>query len=114
MARLRTFVLRLTFGENAPHAMPEYLINGFDVTFDEVTGEIGPGKTVTATAPPESYPHTLVLRGPDTGQWDILEGAVTYWYEDEEPWTCPLGAVILREREDLQLLYAKPNWIVEV
>ncbi|HOV61222.1 MAG TPA: hypothetical protein PK349_09190 [Candidatus Hydrogenedentes bacterium] len=114
MARLRTFLLRLTFGDKAPDRMPEYLVNGFEVGFDEVVGELAPGKTVMATAHPESYPHTLILRGPDTDQWDIHEAAITYYYEDEDPWTCRLGAVILRAEEDLQLLYTRPNRIVEV
>lgn len=114
MARLRTFVWRVTFGENAPDTLPEYLINGFEVPFDDVEGEPGPGRTVTATAHPESYPHTLVLQGPPAGQWDLLESSITYHYENEPPWTCRLGAVVLRENRHFQLLYAKPNRIIQV
>jgi len=114
MPRLDTFQLKLTTGNAGPGGVPKYTINGFPLDFDEQSGGTGPGETLEAVAHPQSFPHTLVLSGPEQGDWEILGGEIVYRCDGEEAYTVKLGAVTLDDRADLNLWYARPAKVFDV
>lgn len=114
MPRLDTFKLSLRTGDSGPGAVPKYTINGFPLEFDEFEGGTGPGETLQAVAHPQSFPHTLILSGPEEGNWDIEGGEITYHCDGDDPYTLTLGAVSLDDHADLNLWYAKPPKVFDV
>ena len=105
---LQSFTLVLKTGERGNPDVPRYAINGFPLDFDETSGGCGPGEVFQATGTPQSFPHSLLLVGPRSGEWDIEEASVTLWTEGDKPYTVRLGAVTLDERSDLNLWYDPP------
>jgi len=114
MPRLETFTLTLKTGERGLDATPQYLINGFALDFDSVEGGTGPGETLKATGDPQSFPHSLVLRGPVGGPWDIESAEITYDVFQAEPYTIRLGSVTLDDESDLNIWYERPEKVVDV
>ena len=114
MPRLDTFQLVLQTGESGPGAVPKYSINGFPLEFDDYEGGTGPGETLQAVAHPQSFPHTLILSGPEDGSWDIVGAEITYHCDGDEPYSLTLGEVVLGDHDDLNLWYAKPPEVFDV
>jgi hypothetical protein len=114
MPRLDTFQLKLTTGNEGPGGVPKYTINGFPLEFDESSGGTAPGETLDAVAHPQSFPHTLVLSGPEQGNWEILGGEIRYQCDGEEAYTISLGAITLDDRADLNLWYVRPPRVFDV
>lgn len=114
MPRLDTFQLILETGDQGPGGVPKYTINGFPLEFDEQTGGTGPGETLEAVGHPQSFPHTLVLSGPEEGDWEIRGGEIRYRCDGEDPYTIKLGAVTLDDHADLNLWYARPPKVFDV
>jgi hypothetical protein len=114
MPRLETFYLKLKTGERGLPGPPQYVINGFPLDFDEVSGSTEPGGVLEATAHPQSFPHSLVLRGPKQGVWDIEGLEITYHVAGREPYSVKLGGVELDEESDLNLWYEPPARVFDV
>ena len=114
MPRLDTFQLTLHTGEAGPGTPPKYTINGFPLDFDEYEGGTGPGETLQAVAHPQSFPHTLILSGPEEGNWEIEGAEITYHCDGDAPYSLTLGAVTLDDHADLNLWYAKPPKVFDV
>lgn len=114
MPRLDTFQLSLITGETGPGCVPKYSINGFPLEFDEQTGGTNPGETLEVVAHPQSFPHTLILSGPESGNWEIAGAEITYQCDGEDPYTVKLGAVTLDDHADLNLWYARPPKVFDV
>ena len=114
MAKLNSFRLTITTGGTGPGAIPRYSINGFLVDFDETQGGVGVGETFVAAASPYSFPHTLLLVGPESGTWEIEKMDAWYDCEGEEPYTVLLGAVTLDAQSDLNLWYERPERVLDV
>lgn len=114
MTRLDTFELEVRTGAHQGPEHPRYRINGFPVEFDAFAGGTGSGETLKVTGNPRSFPHGLVLAGPDDGQWDIEFAEVTYCCAGEGPFTVRLGAVTLDSESDLNLWYERPPHTFDV
>lgn len=114
MPRLETFKLTVSTGERGFEGKLGYSINGFPLDFDEVSGSTDPGATLSALARPESFPHTLLLNGPDAGVWDIAGLEVEYHCAGEEPYTLRMGGVTLDEHADLNLWNPRPPKVIDV
>ena len=114
MPRLDTFQLTVHTGASGPGTLPKYSINGFPLEFDEYEGGTGEGETLEAVAHPQSFPHTLILSGPESGNWDIEGAEITYYCDGDDPYTLTLGTVKLEDRDDLNLWYPKPPKVFDV
>jgi hypothetical protein len=114
MSKLNTFDVVVKTGASGRTTAPKWVINGFPVDFDESKGGTGPGETFEATGNPGSFPHTLLLRGPDDGNWDIESVKVTYYPNGEEPYTVRLGAVTLDRESDLNIWHERPQRVFDV
>jgi hypothetical protein len=108
MPRLTAFDLKIKTGDAGREDMPKYSINGFTLDFEQATGGCGTGETLEATGSPDSFPHTLVLRGPESGRWKIDEITATYYPAGEPPYTLRFGAVELDDRSDLNIWQPRP------
>jgi hypothetical protein len=106
--------LEIQIGEHGLNGTPLYSINGFEIEFDELTGGTGPGERLVAVGYPQSFPHNLVLLGPEQGVWDIAGIMATYEVAGEPPYTVHLGAVTLDEQSNLNLWYERPARVVDV
>lgn len=114
MPRLNTFDVSIKTGERGPGAAPKWIINGFVVDFDECKGGTGPGEVFEGVGNPGSFPHTLLIRGPENGDWDIEEVKVTYYAQGEEPYSVRLGPVSLNSESDLNIWYERPQPVFDV
>jgi len=114
MPRLDTFEITIRTGERGRATTPTWAINGFDVEFEQTEGGAGPGEIFKASGNAGSFPHTLLLRGPDDGPWDIEEADITYYVNGELPYTVKLGAVTLDDDADLNIWYDRPQPVLDV
>ncbi|GMV99146.1 MAG: hypothetical protein AMXMBFR84_02850 [Candidatus Hydrogenedentota bacterium] len=114
MPRLNTFDIKVKTGANGPAKEPRWVINGFEVEFDIAKGGTGPGEMFEGTGNPGSFPHSLLLRGPDEGMWDIEETSITFYPDGLSPYTVRLGAATLDSESDLNIWYEKPQPALEV
>lgn len=94
--------------------MPKYAINGFPLDFDEAKGGVGPHETAELTGSPQSFPHSLVLIGPEEGAWDISGITATYNCAGSQPYTVRLGAVTVDDDADLNIWYQRPARVLDV
>jgi hypothetical protein len=114
MPRLDTFELQIRTGEHGLAEPPRYSINGFPLEFDEVEGGTGPGETARVVAAPQSYPHSLLLLGPQEGAWDIAGMTATFYCMGEEPYVLRFSPVTLDDRSDLNIWRERPIRTIEV
>ena len=63
---------------------------------------------------PGSFPHTLLIRGPESGAWDIEEARVTYYPNGGPPYTVRLATVTLDDDADLNIWYERPQKAFDV
>jgi len=92
----------------------EFVINGFPLEFENKEGGTGPGETVTASGSPGSFPHSLLLRGPDEDEWDIEELSITYYPFGEDSYAVRFGAVSLDNQSDLNIWAEAPAPVFDV
>lgn len=114
MPRLETFELQIKTGAQAGGDTPQYSINGFTLEFDEVDGSAAPGETLTVKAAPQSYPHSLLLMGPEEGEWNIEGITATYYCAGDEPYVMRLGPITLDDHSDLNIWYERPPKTIDV
>lgn len=114
MPRLEKLSLTIKTGDRGLEQKPEYAINGFEIGFDELKGGTGPGETLVATGYPQSFPHSLVLVGPNEGTWDIESIEATYECAADTPYTVRLGTVTLDDTSNLNIWYERPAKVIDV
>ena len=114
MPRLESFTMKVSTGERGLAELPKYAINGFPLEFDEVKGGFGPGESAETLASPQSFPHSLVLVGPEEGAWDVREILITYHCAGAQPYSVRLGAVTLEDDTDLNIWHQRPARVLEV
>ena len=68
MPKLNELKLEIKTGTNRGPEKPSFSINGFPLEFDETDGGTEAGATFTAVGSPNSFPHSLVLMGPERGE----------------------------------------------
>ena len=107
MPKLERFTIEIKTGERGGPENLQYLINGFPLDFDETEGGTGRGDTLTASGSPQSFPHALLLRGPEEGSWDIESVHLSYECGDDD-YTVNLGAVVLDSESDLNIWHEAP------
>ncbi len=74
----------------------------------------GAGETAEVQGSPQSFPHALLLGGPEEGAWEIEGIEATYHCQAEEPYTVRLGAVTLDHRSDLNIWHPRPGEVLDV
>ena len=114
MPRLEAFELKIKTGERGPDLAPRYEINGFKLDFEEMAGGNGPGETLELTGEPESFPHSLVLVGPEEGEWDIEEIEAKYTVMGGPPYTVRMGKVTLGDNQNLNIWHERPTRVIDV
>lgn len=110
MPKLNTFTLEVTTGSKPGPGQPQFAINGFPLEFDEIDGSTEPGGTLKAIGNPNSFPHSLVLKGPESGEtnWDIKSVVATYECNLMDPYEVRMGAVSLDDESDLNIWHEPP------
>ena len=116
MPKLDTFTVKIQTGEQGRSETPRYSINGFKLDFEQHTGNTEAQGEFVATGEPLSFPHTLLLLGPEEGEtpWAINGLEVTYHCAGEEPYTVHLGAVTLEDDSDLNIWHERPPEVFDV
>ncbi|MCC6145199.1 MAG: helicase [Candidatus Hydrogenedentes bacterium] len=114
MPKLDAVTLKIKTGTQGPGEMPQYIINGFKLDFEQLEGGTGPGETLVAVGEPQSFPHSLHLTGPKSGSWEIEGIEATYECAGFEPYTVRLGAVTLDDESDLNIWHERPAKLIDV
>ncbi len=114
MPKLNTFDVVIKTGARGPGHTPRWSINGFVVDFEQTRGGTAAGETFEGSAGPGSFPHTLLIRGPESGAWDIEEARVTYYPNGGPPYTVRLATVTLDDDADLNIWYERPQKAFDV
>jgi hypothetical protein len=108
MPRLESFQIRVFTGEKGKNELPHFIINGFPLEFEQAEGSTEPGGEFVGQGSPGSFPHTLLLAGPEEGEWHIKEVELTYFPDGEEPYKVRLGDVTLDDNADLNIWHPRP------
>lgn len=116
MPKLDNFTLEIKTGEHAGPAVPTFAINGFPLEFDTLDGSAESGGTLTVTGAPSSFPHSLVLVGPQNGEatWDIESITATYECAQLDPYTVRMGAIVLNDDSNLNIWHEPPLPVFDV
>lgn len=114
MPKLNTFEITIKTGERGRSDTPVFLINTFPCDFLHTEGSLESGGTFKATGEPNSFAHSLILQGPESGEWDVEEAAVTYHPAGEEPYTIRFGAVTVDENADMNIFEPRPLKTIDV
>lgn len=114
MPRLESFRLKIKTGEKSFDGPLKYSINGFPLDFEEVQGGTGAGETAEVMGEPQSFPHTLQLIGPESGEWEIETIEATYHCQAEPPYSVHFGKVVLDDSSDLNIWHPRPPKVVDV
>ncbi|MFP6598188.1 MAG: helicase [Candidatus Hydrogenedentota bacterium] len=110
MPKLNEFKLEIKTGTNRGPEKPSFSINGFPLEFDETDGGTEAGATFTAVGSPNSFPHSLVLMGPERGEpdWDIETVTATYECDSMETYVVRMGAATLDDNANLNIWHEPP------
>lgn len=110
MPKLSQFKLEVKTGNNPGPETPRFSINGFPLDFEECEGSTEAGGTFTAVGSPNSYPHSLVLVGPEAGapDWDIESVKASYDCDDIAPYEVRMGAATLDDNANLNIWHEPP------
>jgi hypothetical protein len=110
MPKLTQFKLEIKTGTNPGTECPSFSINGFPLDFDETEGTAEAGAMLTVVGSPNSFPHSLVLMGPESGQpdWDIESVTATYECDKMEPYVVRMGAATLDDNANLNIWHEPP------
>ena len=116
MPKLDTFTLEIKTGAQPGPEVPSFAINGFPLEFESLEGSAQSGATLTATGSPSSFPHSLVLIGPQNGQstWDIESITASYECANMDPYTIRMGAVVLDDNSNLNIWNEPPLPVFDV
>jgi len=109
MPKLQQFDVKLKTGASGRSTVPRYSINGFLLDFEHTGGGTGPGEEFQALGNPDSFPHTLLLIGPDDGAWDIADISITYHCAGEPPYSLRFAGVTLDGESDLNIWQTRPQ-----
>ncbi len=116
MPKLNTFTLEIKTGAQSGPSTPGFAINGFPLEFDTLDGSAEAGATLKATGEPSSFPHSLVLVGPENGQpaWDIESITAIYDCAQLDPYVVHMGAVTLDDDSNLNIWHDPPLPVFDV
>jgi len=114
MPRLDTFSIELTTGDSPRKGPLKFIINGFPLEFEDVEGGTGVGETFKGTGAPGSFPHALLIHGPEEGDWEIEGFNVTYHPNGEEPYRIRFGGVTVDSSSDLNIWAERPQPVMDV
>jgi len=114
MPKLNSFDVTIKTGDKGAGVAPKWSINGFIVDFEQSKGGTSAGETFHGIASPGSFPHTLLICGPESGIWNIDETRITFYPHGEEPYTVRLGAATLDEESDLNIWIERPQAVFDV
>jgi len=114
MPRLDAFDITIRTGARGRSRPPHFVINGYPLEFDTHTGSTEPGDVFEAHGDPGSFPHSLMLAGPEEGSWDIEAVTITYYPDGEEPYSVELGACTLDDDADLNINHPRPAPVFDV
>jgi hypothetical protein len=110
MPKLTQFKLEIKTGNSPGPESPQFSINGFPLEFDETEGSTEAGETLTAIGSPNSFPHSLVLIGPENGSpnWDIESVLAIYECDKMDPYEVRMGAISLDDNANLNVWHEPP------
>ncbi len=110
MPKLSQFKLEVKTGTKPGPESPQFSINGFPLEFEETEGSTEAGATLTAIGSPNSFPHSLVLIGPEhgAGDWEIEFVQATYECDNMEPYVVRMGATTLDDNANLNIWQEPP------
>lgn len=114
MPKLNTFEITIRTGERGRSDTPVFMINTFPCDFLHTEGSLAAGGVFRAKGEPNSFAHSLLLSGPEGGEWDVEETTVTYYPAGEDPYTVRFGAVTLDENSDMNIYEPRPLPTYEV
>ena len=114
MPKINSFQLRLTTGARGRTDVPPFVINGFEVPLEKVTGGCGAGQVLEAEGNPQSFAHALLLRGPSEGAWDVTGFEITYHCGPKDSYSHRFGPATVESDGDLNLFEEKPLPVYDV
>ncbi|MBN1517257.1 helicase [Candidatus Sumerlaeota bacterium] len=109
MPRLESFTIKLKTGENGRGDIPSFVFNGIPCQFEQVNGSAQSGEVMEGFFSPRSFTHSFILRGPESGVWDIESTEVTYQVAGQEPYSVKFDGVQLDPSTDLNLWHEPPS-----
>ncbi len=114
MARIERLALRLQTGARGTPGPVLVEFNGHELGCGPGAGGTDAGEVFEGQVEPRSVAHSVVLVGPESGDWDLERIEVTYDPGDGEPWTVCLGPVSLDPRTAVDIWRPRPLPVFDV
>tara|TARA_B100000686_G_scaffold338193_1_gene410367 strand:+ start:164 stop:508 length:345 start_codon:yes stop_codon:yes gene_type:complete len=108
MPRLNHFKIKIETGAKGLEEPVHFAFNGFKLPFEAMTGGTGPGETFESSYEVNSFPHSMTLIGPNSGEWDISKMVLNFDVEGSEPYSITFGQVTLNEFNEANIWQDPP------
>jgi hypothetical protein len=108
MPRISHLQLSIETGQNGWDGPVSIAFNGHELPLEKGQGGCSSGETLNGELSPNSFAHSVVLVGPESGAWDIAGLKVTYEVPGEESYTIRFGAITLGDAESLDIWQERP------
>ena len=114
MAKIEKIGIEIQTGEKGTDTPVAFLFNGHKLSFETLAGETGAGTRYEGEFEVGSFGHSVVLSGPDAGEWSIDDLRVTYKMEDAEAYCLRFAPLVLDASSDLNIFRPRPRPTFEV
>ena len=114
MPRLERFEIEIETGDKGTEGPIQFRFNGHTLNFEEPTGGTAAQATFPGPFEPRSFAHSLVLLGPESGEWALERVRVQFYCSGTDPYSVCYGAAELNERNALDLWQDPPLESFEV
>ena len=109
MPKIEKIGIEIETGERGKQGPVQFEFNGHKLTFDTVSGGTEPNAQFEGEFEVGSFGHSVVLVGPDTGEWDIQQLKVTDNLEGENAYSLRFAPLTLDESHSLNLYHSRPR-----
>ena len=108
MPRLNHFKIKIETGDHGLEEPVHFAINGFKLPFEDFTGGTGPGEMFESGFEVNSFPHSMTLVGPESGNWKIKKIALEFDVDGTDPYSVTFGEVALNETNEINIWQDPP------
>jgi len=109
MPKIDKIGIEIETGERGMAGPVQLEFNGHKLNFDTLSGDTEPHSSYEGEFEVGSFGHSVVLVGPEEGEWDIQQLKVTYSLEGEDGYSLRFAPLTLGDNHSLNLFIPRPR-----
>ena len=114
MPRIDTIRVEIQTGGSGPDGPVQFQFNGHTLAFENGEGNTAPGGKYTGEFEVGSFAHSVVLVGPEQGEWAIDDLRVSYLLDGEDAYHLRFAPITLSDSQNLNIYRPRPRPTFEV